>query len=135
MKTPKQKNFSTLKSNYLGQKPPGLTPEVFAPGIISTGLDELNSVFSPDEKEFIFSIKLPNRGQHIMLFTKQINDVWTKPEVLPFSGKYSDADPAFSSDGNRLFFIQLAPWIKRKIVKRIGISGMSTKRKTAGVSR
>jgi len=29
--------FPILKGRYLGQKPPGMTPEVFAPGIVSTG--------------------------------------------------------------------------------------------------
>ena len=32
---------------YLGQKPPGLVPEVFAPGIISTGGWEYGVVFAP----------------------------------------------------------------------------------------
>ncbi len=114
----RKNQFSALKGNYFGQKPPGLTPEVFAPGIISTGMDELNSVFSLDGKEFLFSIKLPNRDQHIMLFTMQVNDVWTKPEVLPFSGKFNDADPAFSPDGNRLFFISTRPLHKNEISEK-----------------
>lgn len=31
-----QDEFPVLESPYLGQEPPGLTPEIFAPGIIST---------------------------------------------------------------------------------------------------
>ncbi len=50
-----QKNFPTLKDEYLGQKPPGLAPEVFASSVISTGMDELNSIFSPDGKIFFFT--------------------------------------------------------------------------------
>lgn len=30
-------DFPLLKGKYLGQKPPAMTPEIFAPGIISTG--------------------------------------------------------------------------------------------------
>jgi len=30
-------NFPLLKGPYLGQVPPGTTPVVFAPGIVSTG--------------------------------------------------------------------------------------------------
>ena len=38
-----------LEGPYLGQRPPGLTPEVFATGLISTDDEyELNSVFSLD---------------------------------------------------------------------------------------
>jgi Tol biopolymer transport system component len=52
-----QDDFPILKGPYLGQKPPGMTPEIFAPGIVSTGLDELNSVFSPDGDEFYFCVR------------------------------------------------------------------------------
>ena len=30
-----QDDFSVLKGPYLGQKPPGLVPEIFAPSIVS----------------------------------------------------------------------------------------------------
>ena len=33
---------------YLGQEPPGMVAEIFAPGIISTEESEINSAFSPD---------------------------------------------------------------------------------------
>jgi len=39
---------------YLGQKPPGLTPEVFAPGIVSREHIEGAAAFSPNLKEFYF---------------------------------------------------------------------------------
>ena len=35
-----EEDFPVLKGRYLGQKPPGTKPEIFAPGIISTGLTE-----------------------------------------------------------------------------------------------
>lgn len=41
-----------LKGPYLGQKTPGLTPEPFAPGVVTTKLWEYGGVFSPDMKEF-----------------------------------------------------------------------------------
>ena len=41
-----------LSGPYLGQKPPGLTPEPFAPGIVTTEHYELTGVFTPDMKEF-----------------------------------------------------------------------------------
>ena len=40
---------------YLGQPPPRTTAELFAPGIISTDAVELNSVFTPDGREFFFT--------------------------------------------------------------------------------
>ncbi|WP_420386566.1 hypothetical protein [Roseivirga sp.] len=43
-----------LSGPYLGQKPPGLTPEPFAPGLVTTQRWEYSGVFSPDMKEFYF---------------------------------------------------------------------------------
>ena len=43
-----------LEGPYMGQEPPGLTPVVFAPGVISTKGWEISGVFSPDMNEFYF---------------------------------------------------------------------------------
>jgi hypothetical protein len=36
----KPNDFPKLTGPYLGQKPPGMKPEIFAPGIVSTGMYE-----------------------------------------------------------------------------------------------
>ncbi len=101
--------FPVLKGPYLGQKPPGITSELFAPGIVSTGMDDLNAVFSSDGNEFFFTVKLPSRGRHVMLSMKQERGHWSEPTVLPFSGRYNDADPALSPDGKTLYFASSRP--------------------------
>lgn len=95
--------------DYFGQRSPGDSSVVFAPGLISTGYDELNSVFSADGNEFYYSIKRPNQDRHILLVMKRINDSWTTPSVLPFSGLFGDADPAFAQHGDRLYFVSRRP--------------------------
>lgn len=52
--TSKDSNLPTIERNYLGQKPPGLTPRPFAPGIVTTDGWEVSGVFTPDLKEFYF---------------------------------------------------------------------------------
>jgi len=94
---------------YLGQQPPGMTPVLFAPGVVSTGADELNAVFAPDGREFLFSIKTPDRARHTLLSMRWLEDGWTAPQVLPFSGRYADADPAFAPDGSGVLFISMRP--------------------------
>lgn len=47
-----QDEISVLEGPYLGQKPPGLTPERFAPGIVSTEHWEYGGTFTPDLREF-----------------------------------------------------------------------------------
>ena len=42
-------------ASYFGQPVPGLTPERFALGVVSTDAIELNGVFTPDLAEFFFA--------------------------------------------------------------------------------
>jgi hypothetical protein len=51
-----QDKFPVLEDRYLGQKPPGLIPELFAPGIVSTE-EHLESevLFLPDMTELSFT--------------------------------------------------------------------------------
>jgi Tol biopolymer transport system component len=44
-----------------------------------------------------------------MLSMSLNNGVWSKPAVMPFSGRYKDADPTISYDGGTLFFISARP--------------------------
>ncbi|MCP4727611.1 MAG: hypothetical protein GY863_21405, partial [bacterium] len=86
----------------MGQKPPGMTPEIFAQGFISTNDSELNSVFTPDGKEFYFASH--DGEKYFIKYTKQVNGIWTTPVTAPFSGIYSDVDISISYDGKRCFF-------------------------------
>jgi hypothetical protein len=101
---------------YLGQKLPGLTPEIFAPGLVSTGMREFASAFSPDGKEFYFingSGPVP-----AVVFMKEKNNRWTKPRVAAFSGVYRDFDPMFSYDGKKLFYCSTRPVEKNGKAKK-----------------
>jgi hypothetical protein len=111
-------DFPVLKGEYLGQKTPGMIPEIFAPGIISTEKRELNSVFSPNGREFYFTLWTESEGYRIMVMKKTENE-WTKPEVASFSGKYVDFDMCFSSDGKKLFFCSKRPVPGVKISKSV----------------
>jgi hypothetical protein len=49
-------NFPVLKGPYLDQKPPGMIPEIFISGIVSTvESQEFAGTFSPDGREFFFT--------------------------------------------------------------------------------
>ena len=103
----RQSDFPVLKGAYLGQKPPGMTPEIFAPGIISTGHHDGSITFSSDGKELFYHFG--GLGRMVILFMKQEGDRWTAPQVAPFSGKYRDGEPHFSHDGNKLLFRSTRP--------------------------
>jgi len=88
-----------LVGPYLGQEPPGLIPEVFAPGIISTrGGHEFSCTFSPDGREFYF-----NRGPNIYVALWR-EDGWTAPAFASFNSEELDHEPFISADGGFLFF-------------------------------
>ena len=101
-------NTLTPKGKYFGQKPPGKIPEVFAPGFISTEKAELNSVFTPDGREFYFAIYTPGDGCTIY-FTKDNGDGWSQPEPVPFSSQDSDVDMCMTPDGKRMYFGSTRP--------------------------
>ena len=77
-----QDDYPVLKGPYLGQKPPGLIPEVFAPGIISTEESEGSSGFARNGMIFIFQ-RFINRKCHTYIMTRTANQ-WGNPELIPF---------------------------------------------------
>jgi len=95
-------------SSYLGQKTPGMKPEIFAPGIISTDANEHSCAFYPDGREFYFT-RIINRIPTIMV-TKLIEGKWTTPAITSFSGTYNDRLPSISPDGQKLFFESIRPF-------------------------
>ena len=91
-------------NRYLNQVPPGDTPKVFAPEVISLkNRYEFGSVFSKDGKEFYYGIEGKQRP-HIE-FIRYKDNKWSEPEKLLISDKYGYNDPFLSPDEKKLFFI------------------------------
>jgi dipeptidyl aminopeptidase/acylaminoacyl peptidase len=104
-------SFPVLTGDYFGQTPPGDEPELFAPGLISTALFTRDVAIPPDGNELYFSAIVGMYNITQILCTKRVDGVWTKPEVVTFSGNpdYMDVEPAFSPDGKRLLFLSNRP--------------------------
>jgi hypothetical protein len=101
-------DFPVLTGPYLGQSVPGTTPEVFAPGIVSTGLYTWDIAMANDEKEIYFCIS--DAASTAIFVTKLLNKRWTEPVITTFSGKgYFDFEPHISPDGNKFFFLSNRP--------------------------
>ncbi|MBU1011573.1 MAG: MBL fold metallo-hydrolase [Bacteroidetes bacterium] len=104
------KQFSEMRDSYLGQKPPGMTPEIFAPGIISTIAHEHSSpAFAPDGTEVFYSVFYPGVTTEVIMRRKFEKGKWSEPEVAPFSGCYRDGGPVFAHDGSKLYFYSTRP--------------------------
>ncbi|HVP57427.1 MAG TPA: hypothetical protein VMU02_04975 [bacterium] len=120
-------SFPVLKGPYLGQKPPGNTPEVFAPGIVSTAAHEFSCSFTPDGREFYFARRDSGLNQIVVMVTRLRDSVWTKPEVAPFVENQFSFEPTVTPDNKRLYFSsgrsmpgQTGPAMNILSVERVG---------------
>jgi hypothetical protein len=104
------KDFPKLAGPYLGQKPPGMTPEIFAPGVISKGYFERSVVFSPSYDELFYELRCLGFTT-VLMHMKQQNGEWSDPETASFSGipDHRDCYAFFSHDGRTLFFASRRP--------------------------
>jgi Tol biopolymer transport system component len=104
-----QKNVPALESPYLGQKKPGKTPLVFAPGVVSSEAHEFGCCFSPDGKEFYFTRRVPSVNRNVIMVTQFIDGSWTKPKIADLNGDYGCFEPRITPDGKRMYFTSSRP--------------------------
>ncbi|MBN2135555.1 MAG: PD40 domain-containing protein [Acidobacteria bacterium] len=97
--------FQDLDGPYLGQKPPGRTPEIFAPDIISTGLGNGHIYFINEGREVYFNNHLINPHYVSLFFYSHMKDgKWTEPVEVPLK-RLVYHRPAVNPDGSKLFCI------------------------------
>ena len=91
---------------FLGQAPPGTTPQIFAPGIISTGMNEVEAAFSPDGKELFLAVMADIGTDYVaaIAMSKMEDGGWTELEIAPFSDIGMNMDPFVHPDGSKLYF-------------------------------
>src|SRR4249919_420504 len=79
-----------LKGKWLGQTPPGLTPVVFAKGVVSSdSLEHSAAIFSPDGRRLLWTVI--HRGKPAYLLEMRLIDgQWTDPAKPSFAS--NDAD-------------------------------------------
>ena len=108
--------FPKLTGPYLGQTPPGMIPELFAPGIVSTGNHEHSRLVISNNGNEIYWIVIPvdtlRKNQHgrpfqaneqNIYFTTSVNEEWTKPDVFPLTKLLTPNALALDFE-NRLYF-------------------------------
>ena len=98
----KEFEFPMLKGPYLGQRPPGLTPKLFAPGIITTDVSEGCLGWGNEMEYFIFQRWIDGKSQLYIL--NQRNGKWSAPELLPFAEQYQVGDYTIAPDGKTMVF-------------------------------
>lgn len=83
--------------------------EVFAPGMVSTNLYERDIAISTDGNEMIYTLGDFKQSRRCLVNIKKNGNKWGNREILGFSGEYSDIEPFFSADGNKLYFASNRP--------------------------
>jgi hypothetical protein len=97
-----------LTGDYLGQEPPGLTKQVFAPGIVSTEAPEGCLCFSSDGNHVVF--RRHWREDTAVFYAQRTDGQWSEPEVAPFFLRpYRFGDFTFAPDEPRLYFTSNRP--------------------------
>jgi hypothetical protein len=97
-----------LHGPYFGQDPPGIEPEIFAPGFVSTASAEGCIVFSADGKRVVFR----RLGYaNLLLEGYDSPDVWTIERVpTPFARlDWYNGDFTLAPDGRSFYFSSTRP--------------------------
>lgn len=82
-------------------------PQIFAPGVISGPANDGAPTFTPDGRTLYFARSGASWG--FILESTQERGRWTAPRIAPFSGQWSDLQPALSPDGSRVAFASWRP--------------------------
>ncbi|HWM89048.1 MAG TPA: hypothetical protein VNO33_24525 [Kofleriaceae bacterium] len=86
------------------------SPELFAPGRVSTARPEFATSFSPDGRTVYFDVASDDRKELEMVYAVRENGQWSEARPLRFSdGTYRDVDPFVTADGRRLYFSSNRP--------------------------
>jgi hypothetical protein len=105
----KSADAPVMKGPYLGMKPPGDEPTVFAPGVVSTGdFLEMGCTFSPGAGEIYFGRSETSEisSKWAIWVARERDGVWQEPEVVSFSGVYRDFAPFVTPDGEHMLFFR-----------------------------
>jgi WD40 repeat protein len=118
------KNIVPIDEQYFGLKPPGLTPEVFAPDIVSdsTWAEHCQVAVSPKGDEIYWSAwtgayktEDGSKNTEQIFYSRFESGMWTKPKLAEFTKENPyglNGGPVFSLDGNKLYFYQVkSPWV------------------------
>lgn len=102
-------DFPVLSGSYLGQSPPEMEIELFAPGVVSTGLYERDLAISSDGKEIYYGLILGD--QVTIMMTRLEKGTWKEPKIAPFASdpNFLFFEPCISPDGKSMFFLSTLP--------------------------
>lgn len=90
---------------------PGETvkPQPFLPELFAAFPNVRDLVIAPGGNELFFTIESNKKEFSSIAFSKKKGDKWSKPELVSFSGKFRDLEPALTADGLKMYFASARP--------------------------
>ncbi len=83
------------------------SPQIFAPGVISGPDNDGSPTFSPDGNTLFFTRSSTHWS--VILESRRVGGLWSKPAIASFSGVWPDSSPAMSPDGSYIVFQSTRP--------------------------
>ena len=126
---------SRVRGRYFGQAPPGMAPQRFAPGFISTEGYDITPTFSPALDEVFFGHRPTEAGNNNKIYhSRMVNGRWQQPALASFSSGGMEFEAQFSVDGNTLYFNRGSALYFSQRTPRLGVRpGPSSPRQTGDV--
>jgi Tol biopolymer transport system component len=98
--------------HYLGQQPPGETPQRFPPPELLANEDWFwhgSPAFSPDGREMYWCKYVKHPYQLDLQYMEIVDNNWTEPTSVSFKSEYGENNPLFSPDGEKVLFVSGRP--------------------------
>jgi hypothetical protein len=92
-----------------GQKPPEMTPEIFAPGVVSGEGIQTKLTISADGSTLLYAERDPATNAMIFILRRRAGNSWSDRVVLPFSREFMNMEPSLAPDGDRIVFVSNRP--------------------------
>ncbi|KAA3622251.1 MAG: hypothetical protein DWQ02_26325 [Bacteroidetes bacterium] len=83
--------------------------EELLPWFSSQQVNVRDFALSPDGEEIYFTVESFKKNISFIVVSKDNDGDWSQPEIVSFSGQFRDIEPAFSPDGNSLYFASNRP--------------------------
>jgi hypothetical protein len=105
---------------YIGQTPPGAVPQLFAPGIVGTGMHTRDFAMTPDGREIYFCVILGQYKLSNIVGCRFENGRWSAPRVVPGLDEpgVRYIEPHISPDGKKFFFASDRPVAGKEFSER-----------------
>ncbi len=91
-------------SNWAQENPRAFLPDLFK------GYPNVRDIaISPDGQEVYFTVDDLYSQVGVIAFMKKNETGWGQPQTVSFTGNYRDIEPAFSKNGQQLYFVSNRP--------------------------